>query len=669
MKPELRFRLNACARAIAACSLALALAACSSSDDDDNTPPAETPTEPAPQPERTPDSLKLSLLSRHETGQFLVSAAEIPAFDAASKRAFVVNALEGAVDVLDLSDPAAPRHVGKIDASAVAPGAEVNSVAVQDGLIALAIQAATKTDDGFVGFYRADTLQPLSHVNVGALPDNLVFTPDGKHVLVANEGEPSDDYQVDPEGSISIIDIGNIERPTVRTARFTAWDGREAELRAQGVRIFGPNALGTATASASRDLEPEYIAVSADSSTAWATLQENNALAKIDIASATITSIKALGFKDYGAAGNGIDASDDPAELDIRERPGVFGMYMPDAIASYSAAGKTYLVTANEGDARAWGEDTVGYLTNAAGTTGASAPVGDRALGFVEEFRVKHLVHNRGLPRGRGDDLPPQLDLLAARGMLNPTVFGYCGATATSSGDCRADEELGRLQVTWTLGYQTLPDGSPRYYNNAGNEDPAGRNLMYDRLYSFGARSFAIWDEDGELVWDSGDHFERYLASDECKVGPNRDIACKTFFNSGHDEANAFDSRSDAKGPEPEGIEIGVIGEKTFAFVGLERMGGIMVYDVTDPAAPSFLDYFNTRADWTTSLNDYNGEDDDLPMPAALLSSLGDLGPEGLKFVPAAKSPNGQALLIVGNEVSGTTAIYHVEQLFGGDAR
>lgn len=644
-----RFRLTRCAHAVAACSLALTLAACGSSNDDEpaSTPPAVEPTPtPVPTPVPTPSSVKLSLLSRYQSGEFGVSAAEIPAYDAASKRAFVVNARKGSVDVLDMSDAAAPRHLGEIDASAVAAGAEVNSVAVKDGVVALAIQAADKTDPGFVGFYRADTLAPLTHVVVGALPDNLVFTPDGKTVLVANEGEPSDDYQRDPEGSISIIDVSNIARPGVRTARFAAWDSKEQELRDQGVRIFGPRA------SASKDLEPEYIAVSADSKTAWATLQENNALARIDIETATVTAILPLGFKDHGVAGNGMDTNDEDQVIDIRERPGVMGMYMPDAMAAYDVSGKTFLVTANEGDARAWGEDTPAYW-------GTSATPGDVNLGFVEEFRVKHLVHNSGFARRRGDDLPPQLDALATRALLNPATFGYCGAmttasggTSTTSGDCREDEELGRLNVTWTMGYRADATGAPVKFNATGAEDPAGTLLMYDKLYSFGARSFAIWDEDGKKVWESGDQFERFLASDACQLGAARNIPCKTYFNSGHDEGGAMDSRSDAKGPEPEGIELGRLGDKTFAFIGLERMGGVMVYDVSTPTAPVFVDYFNTREDWDTA------------DPSTVLSTVGDLGPEGLKFISPPESPTGEALLVVGNEVSGTTAIYTVGQLF-----
>ena len=141
-----------------------------------------------------------------------------------------------------MSQPASPTHIGEINARAIALGAEVNSVAVRDGIVALAIQAAVKTDPGFIGFYQADTLAELSHVGVGALPDMLTFTPDGKYVLAAIEAEPSDDYQIDPEGSVSVIDISNIGAPVVRTAGFAAFNGKENELRAMGVRIFGPGA-------------------------------------------------------------------------------------------------------------------------------------------------------------------------------------------------------------------------------------------------------------------------------------------------------------------------------------------------------------------------------------------------------------------------------------------
>ncbi|MCB5362964.1 choice-of-anchor I family protein [Pusillimonas sp. CC-YST705] len=645
-------------------ALTLALAACGGSDGGDPAPQA--PETPAPETpvEATPSAISLKHLGRHETGQFAVSAAEITAYDAQSQRAFVVNAQSGKLDVLDMKDPAHPRHVGIIDATPIAAGATVNSVAVKDGIVALAIEAAVKTDTGYVAFYQAADSSYVSHVSVGALPDMLTFTPDGKTVLVANEGEPSDDYQIDPEGSISVIDISAIEQPVVRTADFRAFNDQKQALLQKGVRVFGPDqtqalAAGATgvyrTTTVAQDMEPEYIAVSADGKWAWATLQENNALAKIDIENAKVLDILPLGYKDHGLAGNGMDVYDEDKTLtiDIRPRPGVFGMYLPDAVAAYSAQGKTYLVTANEGDARAWGEDNAAYFGQAEDAKkGVPALIGDPAQGFVEELRVKHLVHKDGFARRLGDDMPAHLIAMAEGALLDPSVFAYCGAEpGNKPGDCRDDEELGRLKISWTQGYKLNDDGSPKFFDKNGNENPAGRWLMYDKLYAYGARSFSIFDEDGALVWDAGDQFERFLASNECRLRAARDLPCADFFNSQHDEGDAKKDRSDDKGPEPEGVEIGVIGEKTFAFIGLERMGGVLAYDITDPNAPVFQDYLNTRENWVDN-------------PETALASAGDLGPEGLKFVPAADAPGGKPLLIVGFEVSGTTSVFEIEQRF-----
>lgn len=612
------------------------LAACDGSDTPAAiTPPPEVviPPEVPPQVEATPATVTLEKIGSHATGEFLKSAAEITAFDAASKRSFVVNALAGAVDVLDLSNPAMPVKVGRIEGTSVLDGAEINSVAVRDGIVAVAMQAAVKTGLGRMALFDASTLALLSQVEIGAQPDMVTFSPDGRYVLVANEGEPSDDYQIDPEGSVSIIDVSLPKTPVVRTAGFTQYNGQEATLRAKGVRIFGPGA------SAAQDFEPEYIAVSADSRTAWVTLQENNALARIDLASAKVTDVTALGFKDNSLAANAMDIQDEDDKLDIALRPGVRSLYMPDSIAAYDAGGKTYLVTANEGDARAWGEDNKDYVN------------GDVTKGFMEEFRVKHLSNAKGWGGRKGDDLPAHLSALAAGGLLNPATFAYCGAAPGTPGTCRNDEVLGRLKVTWTQGYQQNPDGSPVMYTAAGLPSPTGNRIMYDHLYAFGGRSFAIWDDQGALVWDSGAAIEQFLASDACKLGSARDIPCKTYFNTGHDEFATFDARSSAKGPEPEGLAVGKVGDKTFAFVGLERMGGVLVYDITHPKAPVQMDYLNTREGWDLD-------------PETNLDKVGDLGPEGLHFVPAAQSPNGKPLLIVGNEVSGTTAIFQLKMTY-----
>lgn len=589
--------------------LAVGMAACNS--DDDQVSP--TPVDP------TPNTIELSKIGAYQLGIFAESAAEIPAYDAASKRLFVVNAQAGVLDVLDLSQPNQPVKIAEIQVHDIAEGAEVNSVAVHNGIVAIAIQAAVKTDPGYVALYQAKDLSKLAHVQVGALPDMLTFSPDGQTLLVANEGEPSDDYQVDPEGSISVIQLSNLTAPVVRTADFKAFNGQEAALRAQGVRIFGPNA------TAAQDFEPEYITVSQDGKTAWAALQENNALAKIDVVNAKVLAVYPLGFKDHGLDGNGMDVSDadgvdGTGSIKIQTWANVRGLYMPDAIASFDVAGKTYIVTANEGDARAWGEDTPEYFNN------------DTSKGFVEEWRVKHLVHADGFARRLGDDLPAHLSQLAKGAELNPDNFGYCGATAGNAGDCRKDHLLGRLNITWTEGYQKNADGTPKL-NERGN-------LVYDHLYSFGARSVSIWTENSaqnglERVWDSGDDFEQYIAEHHPEI-----------FNANHEEAG-MDNRSDNKGPEPEGVTLGQIGSKTFAFIGLERAGGVMVYDVSTPSAPSFVQYLNSR-EMSASTEQIE------------LGQAGDLGPEGLVFIAAKDSPNGQPLLVVGNEVSGSTAVYQL---------
>lgn len=609
---------------MAATSAALlaTLAGCKSSSDDNDAPEVVTP-----------DSITLNYLGRYSANIFGASAAEIPAFDPVNQRIFIVNAQKGAVDVLNAADPANPVLLQELTVESITEGAVVNSIAYKGGYLAVAVEAPTKTDNGWVALFDATSLEMLGYEQVGAQPDMVTFTPDGQYVLTANEGEPSTDYQIDPVGSISILGVSEGQLVEVRTAGFSAFNTQADALRSAGVRIYGPNA------SVEQDLEPEYIAISSDSGTAWVSLQENNALAKVDIATATVTDILPLGYKDHGTAGNGLDVSDSDDAINIDTWPGVLGMYQPDSIAAYEVDGETLLVTGNEGDSRAWGEDDQAYWD------------GDASKGFVEEFRVKHLVHVSGFDRRAGDDLPPQLRELAAGALLNPTTFAYCGATAADPGDCRADENLGRLTVAWTDGYRKDANGDPVLFDASGNQNLAGDRLMYDNLYAYGARSFSIRDSEGQLVWDSGDQLEQYFASDACMLGANRTIPCSDYFNATHDEGDTFDNRSDNKGPEPEGVTVGQLGNKTFAFIGLERIGGVMAWDITDPTAPVLVDYLNTREDWTT-------ED-----PSTVLATAGDLGPEGLVFIAPEDSPNGEALLVIGNEVSGTTAVYQINQI------
>lgn len=345
-------------------------------------------------------------------------------------------------------------------------------------------------------------------------------------------------------------------RVTATTIDFSAYDavytGRQS---ADGVLRYDD---GTLSIAFSRCAEPEYIAVSPDSTRAWVSLQENNAIAVIDIPTAAISSVKGLGFKDFGAAGSGMDASDKGDAIAIMPRPHVYGMYQPDAVAAWRFNGTDYVFTANEGD-DAWGNNE----------------------------RVKDLT-------------------------LDPAVFTDVGL--------QDDDSLGRLVVLSLLG-------------------DAGGTGGYAGLYAYGGRSFAIWPADiGGPLFDSGDDFEQRIAA---SVG--NDAAKFNLDNDEYDPSDA-DANSDKGGCDPEGITVGRVGEKVYAFTALEKQGGIMAYDVTDPAAPVFVAYASTRT--------FNAD----------ITREPDLGPEGLSLVEAASSPTGKALVLAAHEVSGTVIIYEVTE-------
>jgi Ca2+-binding RTX toxin-like protein len=908
-------------------------------------------------------------LGTYETGIFDEAAAEIPAYDPRSQRLFVVKATEAEVDVLDISNPQNPTLDFTIDVSS--HGGGVNSVAVnQTGVVAVAVEAEVKQRGGSVVFFNRNG-NFLSKVNVGSLPDMLTFTPDGKKVLVANEGEPRENYQSDPRGTINIIDISdgarNVTQQDVTTANFADFNPRKEELIAKGVRIFGPGA------NVPRDLEPEYIAVSPDGTTAFATLQENNAFAVIDIEAGEIADILPLGYKDHsrgpatlnqfnfrpgqlpalgtteagqeiklgGLSGlwfEGIDeetgnlkfvtvpdrgpngAPTDVDEDGDEERPFVLPDYQARVIRfeldeesgrivnlsetlltqqngttpisglpniegidevpvdlngnvlTYDPLGADLEgVVINPNDGSFWmvdeyrpsiynfdadgvlinrfvpagtaelagqtegtfgsetlpaeyanrrpnrgfeavaldtdneilysfiqtplanpdrdasdnsnvirilgidpedGTPVAEYVYLLEGTTFGEAKVdkigdavyagegkffvierdsstSEAAKKFIFEIDLKgatNLLDNDApnIPRNltleqlsasdliqRGiqpvdkmkvtnlpsigylaGDKPEGLSLLpdGRMAVINDNDFGLLDEAIPVDGTVPlnpnpvpivlgvidfaegntldvSDEDGGINLQNWPVFgmyqpdaiesfesdgktyYITANEGDARDYGGFseegrvgdieieldsdvfGNtarlkaEDSLGRLKItntqgdldgdgdFDRLYAFGGRSFSIWDEFGNLVYDSGDDFEKLTA----ELFPEQ-------FNSNNDDNDSFDSRSDDKGPEPEGVTVGVVEDITYAFIGLERIGGIMVYDISDPKEPNFVQYFNNR--------DFDGN--------ASEGTAGDLGPEGLKFIPAEDSPNGQALLVAANEVSGSTTIYQV---------
>ncbi|SIT13253.1 LVIVD repeat-containing protein [Zobellia uliginosa] len=453
--------------------------------------------------------------------------AEISAFDAKTGKLFVVNPVESEVSVWDISNPSAPSKQ-----AAIALTGTPNSVAVHKGLLAIALENENKQANGSIEVYETSTMTLANSYPAGALPDMVSFSPNGKYIISANEGEPNDDYTVDPEGSVTVIDRLKNE---VRTLSFTGFNGQAI---GNDFRVFGPGA------SLAQDVEPEYVAVSDDNKYAYISLQENNGMAVVDLSAMAITDVFGLGVKDHSLVENSMDASNKDDKAGNFKTWPVLGFYMPDAITYAQIGGVGYIISANEGDSRDYD-------------------------GYSEEERVKDLD-------------------------LDATAF-------PNAEELQADENLGRLKITTANG-DTDGDGD------------------YDKIYSYGARSFTIWSPQGQIVYDSGD-----------EIGRKTFELAPSLFN--NDEGKT-DGRSDDKGAEPESVTTLKIGESTLLFVGLERTGGAMVYDITQPSAPEFLQWvFNTQ----------------------------DIAPEGLLAIPAQESPNGENLLVITNEVSNTVSIYEIK--------
>ncbi|RYC05761.1 alkaline phosphatase [Nocardioides zhouii] len=519
-------------------------------------------------------ALRLDPVGTYETGVFDESAAEIVEYYAAAARLLVVNASQAKVEVLDASNPASPAKlfdlqttgVPSADGTTVDAGAVANSVAVrEDGLGIVAVEAADKTDNGWLVFFDAGgSGQALGAVRVGALPDMVTITPDGTRAVVANEGEPADDYAVDPEGTVSVValpdSVAAASQSDVRSAGFHAFEGSALP---SGIRVYGGRAdagTGTPAYPVSENLEPEYVAIDQQSKTAYVTLQEANGVAVVDLRSAAVADVWSLGTVDRSRVP--LDASDRDG-LNIRTFANLRTFRQPDAIAAYQVKGRTYLVTADEGDTRDWD-------------------------GYSEEIRVGDLGKN---------GLKPACDAVKAGA-------GFTG--------------LSRLKITKADGLNAA-------------------RTCYETLYGFGGRDVSVFTTDGRLVSTTGDELERITAG-----------AVPAFFNSDHG-SSSFDNRSDDKGPEPEGVTLGKVGGRTYAFVGLERIGGVVAYDITDPARPQFVT-------WTDNRNfAVNGSSN--------LAAAGDLGPEGLTFISGEESPTGRPLVAVGNEVSGSTTLFDVARV------
>ncbi|RLJ77416.1 choice-of-anchor I family protein [Pedobacter alluvionis] len=501
--------------------VSLAFAACKkdSTDDPIVDPPIETIV-----PEKI-DSFK-ETASIDLGGEF---ASEISAYDPLTKRLFVVSNDGGTkVDVVDMSKY---PTVTKLQTLTFAANAGINSVAVSNGLLAIALDGADKQGNGDVLVLKTSDLSEVKKITVGAMPDMVTFSPDGNYILSANEGEPNASYTVDPVGSISVINIK--DNYAVKTFNFAGLESEKSSLIANGFRIYGPNA------SFAQDIEPEYITVSVDSKKAYVTLQENNGVAEVDIVAGKINKIIPLGTRDFSIAENAVDftVKDDKPEFKTWQ---VKGFYLPDAISYFTVNGNAYLALANEGDTRDWSKET------------------------SEEIEVG-----------------------SSKLILDPVKF-------PNAATLKLNENLGKLIVA----------------KNYGDTDGDGD---YDELYSFSTRSFSIINANtGQLVANIGKELAQKV-SDAGKYDPKR---------------------ANKKGVEVEGIAVAEVNGQTLAFIGMERADAIAIYDVTNPAAPKFVQLFST----------------------------GD-APEGLMFVKPKDSPNGRSMLIVSNEADGTVRFYQPDKI------
>lgn len=423
---------------------------------------------------------------------------------------------------------------------------DMTSVAVSPNgeKLAVAIQSSDYSAAGCLAVFLCGADGTLSFDQIyeaGVQPDMVTFTPDSKKILSADEGEPRNGYEagsIDPKGTVTVIDLTN---QNVSHLDFTVFDSeaKRAELVQNGVILK----KGTAP---SVDLEPEYIA--ANDKTAYVTLQEANAIAIVDLQTLSIENICSAGYEDYEKYPIDIDKKD--AAYRPVSYPSLRGIRMPDGISLFESNGKTYIVTANEGDSREWNE----YLNEA-------------ECNF-----------------GKGQTSPSGKITAENSGLTGKVVF-------------------------------------------FDQNDYEGLNSEYD--YLFGGRSFTVYCVDGsgmKEVYTSGNELEAKTAA-----------YFPQYFNCSNDSAE-IDDRSGKKGVEAESVTIGTVGEKTYAFIGLERIGGVMAYDITNPDKILFANYINSR-DFSKDI-------------------AGDVSPEGLCMISASESADGNAYLLASCEVSGTVAAY-----------
>ncbi len=491
-------------------------------------------------------NLPFAIAHTYKAGAFDSSATGYISFDHTVQQLYSVNQQANGFEIIDYSDIYKPNVLQTVDVSGFI--SKIRCIESASGFVFVAGDGSSAQLPGKLLIYTSNGVY-RKQLSLGVTPDRMKFSHDDISLIIANEGIPDANYSTDPPGTVNIINtaagVNFITQADVKTVDFTRLDTTNYDPL---IHIYS-----NAGQNPSEDVEPEAIAFSSDNQTAYIVLQENNAVAVVDIPSAKIDTVLGLGYRDYGM--KGLDASDQANSIMIDTYQGLYGIHQPSDIESFSHAGSDFTFSVNQGAPREYS-------------------------GFNESVRVKNQP-------------------------VDPSKF-------TNLSHLLQDTVLGRLFITSVFG------------------DHNG-DFLHDSLLSFGSRSVSIWDSSGTEIWNSGDQIAQLLASTHA-----------VNFNSSANSNNSYKLQSDNMGAEPSAVAIGEVDGNRYAFVSLYQMGGILVYDISDPYNPQF-ELFELNRDFNLPAND--------PM-------AGDLGPIDLEFVPASRTNLNIALLFVANQVSGTINVY-----------
>ena len=501
-------------------------------------------------------------------------SAEIGTFHAASKRIFATNGVKNTIDIFDISDVANPKKVGSVSLSPY--GNDVTSVAAGRDVVVAVVNVADKfsatgvptTTNGKIVVFDTNGKVLSSPDVLGVLPDSVSFAPDGTTALVAIEGQPvcakddpataakeDTDYSKasDPVGGVTVVDLSNPAAPVLRFAGFDQFS--VTAMKAKGI------AVSSVVNNVSKDFEPEFVSA-VDNNYAFVTIQEANAIGKLNIRTATFENVtRAFESKLESVAR---DTSDRDAGAGPRNYKRVVGASQPDAIAAFKSGAGQYYVTANEGDAREY-------------------------TCLNDDLRASALKVD---PRRFPDWKAWSANAALGRAKVNPT-----------NGDLDGDGDI-------------------------------------DNIHLRGTNSMTIY-RSGSVFWDSGELLDQIQtqAFGVANINGSHSLSSdkSTMNYVGQD-------RSDDKGAEPEGVAVGMVGDRRIAVLGLERMTALAIFDITDPKKPIFQEWLQM-----------------LPTKATPAKDVKHWSPEGIVFVPAENSPSGKALIITSYELSGSLSIHQIE--------